>query len=73
FWAKPKPPAWGPNAVPAGAAAGVAGAAATHGSHAAPVPVDAVQHGSHAADVAPATDLAPNEVPPHGLHTAPVD
>jgi EmrB/QacA subfamily drug resistance transporter len=85
FWAKPKPPAWGPNAVPAVAAAGVAGAgvagagvagagvAATHGSHAAPVPVDAVQHGSHAADVAPATDLAPNEVPPHGLHTAPVD
>jgi hypothetical protein len=45
----------------------------THGSHAAPVPVDAVQHGSHAADVAPVTDLAPNEVPPHGLHTAPVD
>jgi hypothetical protein len=78
FWAKPKPPAWGPNAVPAvpaAAAAGVAGAgaAATHGSHAAPVPVDAVQHGSHAADVAPATDLAPNQEPPHGLHTAPVD
>jgi hypothetical protein len=37
------------------------------------VPVDAVQHGSHAADVAPVTDLAPGEQPPHGLHATPVD
>jgi EmrB/QacA subfamily drug resistance transporter len=86
FWQKPKPPAWGPNApkaagAPAGAEAGVpagapaaepvAAGAATHGSHAAPVPVDAVPHGSHAADVPVATDLAPDEVPPHGLHSAP--
>ena len=88
WWEKPKPPAWGPRsagAVAEAAAAAGAGApagadapaaepagATTHGSHAAPVPVDAVTHGSHAADVPPATDLAPDQELPHGLHAAPV-
>jgi EmrB/QacA subfamily drug resistance transporter len=77
FWAKPKPPAWGPNApratdAPAAAGEPVAADATTHGSHAAPVPVDAVVHGSHAADVPPATDVADDERPPHGVHAAPL-
>jgi MFS family permease len=78
WWAKPKPPAWGPradaarDAATADAAGASAGAAGGHGAHAAPVPVDAVVHGSHAADVPPATDLSEGEEPPHGLHAAPV-
>ena len=78
WWAKPKPPAWGPRADAARDAAATeaagasAGAAGGHGAHAAPVPVDAVVHGSHAADVPPATDLSDGEEPPHGLHAAPV-
>ncbi len=65
-------PAGAEAGVPVGALAGepVGAGVATHGSHAAPVPVDAVPHGSHAADVPFATDLAPDEVPPHGLHSA---
>ncbi|MGO4536988.1 MFS transporter [Leifsonia sp. 2MCAF36] len=85
WWERPKPRAWG-AAAPAGASAGVpadAGAvepvavgateaaSSTHGSHAAPVPVDAKPHGSHAAPVPPATDVAPGEEPPHGVHAAP--
>jgi hypothetical protein len=88
FWARPKPPAWGPRAqgAPAGAdaatdASGAASGAApadgalvgaTHGAHAAAVPADAVPHGAHAADVPPATDAPAGEEPPHGAHAAPV-
>jgi EmrB/QacA subfamily drug resistance transporter len=88
FWARPKPPAWGPRAqgapAGAGAATGASGApsgaapadgalvGATHGAHAAPVPADAVPHGAHAADVPPATDAPAGEEPPHGAHAAPV-
>jgi len=60
-----------PDAVAAGATVESADAA-THGAHAAPVPVDATPHGAHAAPVPPATDLAPGDEPPHGLHAAPV-
>ncbi|MGH1550556.1 DHA2 family efflux MFS transporter permease subunit [Leifsonia poae] len=84
WWERPKPPAWakpaGAAAAPAGASAaqtpeaapvGAAESTATHGAHAAPVPVDATPHGSHAADVPPATDARPGEEPPHGVHAAP--
>ncbi|MGO4301426.1 DHA2 family efflux MFS transporter permease subunit [Leifsonia sp. RAF41] len=83
WWERPKPPAWARNAggaaagAPAGATAGASSGSpaevpATHGAHAAPVQVDATPHGSHAADVAPATNAAPGEEPPHGVHAAPV-
>ena len=78
WWAKPKPPAWGPNAARAGAPAAEAGVdaevvgavAGAHGSHAAAAPVDAVPRGTHAAPVAPLAERREGESR-HGVHAAP--
>ncbi|WP_223692581.1 DHA2 family efflux MFS transporter permease subunit [Leifsonia poae] len=81
FWAKPKPPAWGPRADAAAAAAGAAAAGAAAGASGAgasgavdglpsgagqPEPVGvAAAHGSHAAAV-------PLDAVTHGSHAADV-
>ena len=78
WWAKPQPPAWGPNAASAAPGATTTDAAepaavGAHGSHAAAAPVDALPHGSHAAEVPTARDVTLDEARderPHGLHAA---
>ncbi|WP_158866561.1 DHA2 family efflux MFS transporter permease subunit [Leifsonia sp. AG29] len=67
WWAKPKPPAWGPGAAaatrPEGAEAVPVGAPAAAGDAAAAGATVDAAHGSHAAD-------APTDAVPHGSHAA---
>jgi MFS family permease len=88
WWERPKPRAWAapagvgaPAAADAPATADAAtgspaavpdAAVTTHGSHAAPVPVDAAPHRSHAADAPASTDVRPGDEPRHGAHAAPI-